>query len=517
MSITIKFTFPAGRYHATPWGRHVNEGIAEWPPSPWRILRALVAVWRRTRRDISSGDVERVITQILEPPQFYLPPHRVAHTRHYMPWEKKGPQDRTMVFDTFVSISRNESLLANWPNASLRENGRAILSSLVENLSSLGRAESWIEGTLTEDVADWNCTRTGEALNPVQVICPDPLTALENEHYPIHEAKALKRGLKPESLLFDCPAWHLCLDTQTIHAERWPMVPGARWLNYMRPVEWAPARHSRRSTDRSPPTIARFVLDGPVLPLVTETLHVAEKLRGKAMGHFQGWCKSRESRASPFRRLNVPNEDDPRYSSEVFSGKDRSGEILDARRHAYFLPISEGEHRRRITHVFVFAPCGFNDGEVAALSSIRWLGKAEDKLRCQLIGLAREDNFSDAHFGVSREWISVTPYLGPAHIGLRCQGRYMRKALRREWNRVSAQVSAWKGVRLMEVHELTHVEVQSSGLPMPFEYRRTRLKHGGAYRPCRNIRLVFSEAIRGPLSLGYASHFGMGLFAAVAQ
>ena len=34
-----------GRYHANPWDRAVNEGASEWPPSPWRILRALVATW----------------------------------------------------------------------------------------------------------------------------------------------------------------------------------------------------------------------------------------------------------------------------------------------------------------------------------------------------------------------------------------------------------------------------------------------------------------------------------------
>jgi len=39
----IELRFPAGRYHATPWGSHVNEGAVEWPPSPWRLLRALIA------------------------------------------------------------------------------------------------------------------------------------------------------------------------------------------------------------------------------------------------------------------------------------------------------------------------------------------------------------------------------------------------------------------------------------------------------------------------------------------
>src|SRR4051812_4852413 len=109
MPVTLKLTFPAGRYHATPWGRHVNEGVPEWPPSPWRLLRALIAVWRRTCTELPEEQVRRVLVPLLSPPCFHLPASRVAHSRHYMPWEKKGPTDRTLVFDTFVAIGRNES------------------------------------------------------------------------------------------------------------------------------------------------------------------------------------------------------------------------------------------------------------------------------------------------------------------------------------------------------------------------------------------------------------------------
>src|SRR5947208_16374451 len=99
MPVTLRLLFPAGRYHATPWGRHVNEGVPEWPPSPWRLLRALIAVWRRTCPDLSEAQVRRVLESLLGPPCFRLPASRPAHTRHYMPWEKKGPADRTLVFD----------------------------------------------------------------------------------------------------------------------------------------------------------------------------------------------------------------------------------------------------------------------------------------------------------------------------------------------------------------------------------------------------------------------------------
>src|SRR3954452_14959068 len=85
MPVTIKLTFPAGRYHATPWGRHVNEGVPEWPPSPWRLLRALIAVWRRTCPDLPEAQVRRMLESLLRPPYFRLPASRVAHTRHAMP------------------------------------------------------------------------------------------------------------------------------------------------------------------------------------------------------------------------------------------------------------------------------------------------------------------------------------------------------------------------------------------------------------------------------------------------
>ena len=45
--LAVALRFPAGHYHANPWGRHVNESEIAWPPEPWRILRGLIAVWHR--------------------------------------------------------------------------------------------------------------------------------------------------------------------------------------------------------------------------------------------------------------------------------------------------------------------------------------------------------------------------------------------------------------------------------------------------------------------------------------
>src|SRR3954467_9000903 len=150
MPITMTLTFPAGRYHATPWGRHVNEGVAEWPPSPWRLLRALVATWRRKIASLSEESVRRVLEQLVPPPRFYLPPARVAHTRHYMPWEKKGPADRTLVFDTFVVVPRTGAVIVPWKDAALSGEDGRMLCALAENLTTLGRAEGWVHAEQVE-------------------------------------------------------------------------------------------------------------------------------------------------------------------------------------------------------------------------------------------------------------------------------------------------------------------------------------------------------------------------------
>src|ERR1700752_3427115 len=44
--MTIEVQLTAGRYHAHPWGvSQYGIGEPEWPPSPWRLVRALAAAW----------------------------------------------------------------------------------------------------------------------------------------------------------------------------------------------------------------------------------------------------------------------------------------------------------------------------------------------------------------------------------------------------------------------------------------------------------------------------------------
>src|SRR5207249_667677 len=130
---------------------------------------------------------------------------------------------------------------------------------------------------------------------------------------PIEKVKASER-------LFDCPQWHLCLDTETIHSRRWSAVPGSKWINYTRPSEDSEVPRTRRSYMR--PNVARYLLDGPLLPSISETLPLAEAARRRLMGIY--------GRLTQYNGLSG--------RSATLSGKDENGVPLSGHRHAYFLP-----------------------------------------------------------------------------------------------------------------------------------------------------------------------------------
>jgi CRISPR-associated protein Csb2 len=152
--IAVAIAFPSGRFHATPWGRHVNEAALEWPPSPWRILRTFVATWKRKfdkDHRCAPPVIECLLRKLADPPLFVLPPASTSHVRHFMPWFKNGPADRTLVFDAFICIDKSHEIFCFWPKATLDQQERLALDLLVSHIGFLGRAESWVELRVPQD------------------------------------------------------------------------------------------------------------------------------------------------------------------------------------------------------------------------------------------------------------------------------------------------------------------------------------------------------------------------------
>ena len=122
------------------------------------------------------------------------------------------------MFDAFVVVGRDSALFAGWPNAALETSDLAALGRLLLNLTSLGRAESWVDASVAVETPEWNCGPAGaDDIDSVPLLCLDPDSAFSNKYYPqVDPNKAAQGKLKASERLFDCPHWHLCLDTETI-------------------------------------------------------------------------------------------------------------------------------------------------------------------------------------------------------------------------------------------------------------------------------------------------------------
>jgi CRISPR-associated protein Csb2 len=533
--IGIDVSFPSGRFHATPWGQHVNEGVPEWPPSPWRFLRALVATWKQKLNDqLPQPVVEELLGTLLAPPQFVLPPASVGHTRHYMPWFKKGPGDRTMVFDTFVCLPRTAHLIMLWPDSTLSSAQRDNLSTLLEHLNFLGRAESWCCARLEEEEEDFKalievtCLPIENSSLPpefeiVRLLCANSKTAFLNEHTPRNE-RASGRGKAKTTTqvpIYD-PDWHLCMETLTLHSQKWSDPPGSCWIPYRRRRDCFKVEPARRVF--SPRTaakiqVARFALDSAVLPLVTETLPIAESARRMLMGIYG---------------RKFPDPDLSLGRSTIFSGKKADGVPLKGHAHAYYLPTDE-DGDGRLDHLTIVATDGFGNGELGALDRLRELKSRQreesgHQLRVLLLGLGRLDEYHPFLLRPSKVWVSATPFIAPRHLKKRGTKRdpvelwdspqsFLITMLREELIRLidrrpdlsDAEID---DIRIQSLVDKNGVFCVGERHLRPIQFKRFRQKQGddGGNRFAGSFQIDFCESVRGPIALGHSAHFGLGLF-----
>jgi CRISPR-associated protein Csb2 len=531
--ITIAIRFLAGRYHATPWGSHVNEGLVEWPPCPWRFLRSLLATgfaklgWD-TVPDAGARLVERLAGVL---PEYGLPRGETAHSRHYMPVSEGRKETTTKVLDAFVRLRTDDPLLIRYP-VELPSDERELLAQLVSNLSYVGRAESWAEGELLQNNptdGDWcrACRNSegplpgGDQVSLLATVSESDYVAwrtssVESALARDAESRAKKLTPKqsaavalpfPETLL-DC----LLCDTLFLQKHGWSQPPGSRRVLYNRPprtLEPRPARSPRRQ--RASRTVEAGLLAlssdtvrGDLLPLMTRCVRQAEFIH--------------EALASIlFKQLRM-NE------CAALLGKDRTGQKLGVgHRHSHYLPLDLDEDGR-LDHVLIYAPMGLDTTAQRCITRLRrtWTKGSDKDILVTCAGFGDLNLFrrqlrtrSGSPIAVlppqpSTVWSSVTPYVASRHLK---PGRYtIEDDVRRE-------------LRVRGLSDPVRIEVFNYAGPAGRnEFVKRRLMHfvrtrrdGKPQPPAPNVfglRVQFPLPVQDPLALGYASHFGLGLLGA---
>jgi CRISPR-associated protein Csb2 len=538
--------FLAGKFHATPWNKQVNEGEVEWPPSPWRILRALISTWYLKVQDgVDKEVLGNLLAKLTALPIFYLPPATLGHTRHYMPLYQSSIDGKTTkVFDAFAKLGPDDPVRIVWSDIVLADDERRALGMLVSNLGYLGRAESWVEGHILQEL-NMDVTPSsfplidGESLpngyERVRVLaCMAPqdyvvwrekiITVHKERRLSEHRNKAIVKGISIagirlsekdlERIERSIPAdifGALQVDIGELRSAGWSQAPGSRWMTYARrkdafemmPKSKAAACHA--SNEES--TVARYAVASQIAHRLTETISLAERIHVALVSRSDG--------------------------SNVFTGCDGSGKPLQGHRHAHILCESNlglGRGRRgEITHITVYSPMGFGQRERRALDGLSkvW-GSGGYDVQLVLLGMGQPQDFAGFDIGngecpilaESSTWISRTPFVPTRHMKSSKSGKPKRDANGLQIGSPEHELRRLLGLaglpRLVLVESVHSTDLGGHETKW-LNFKRERI--GGAGSKATNMgygfRIEFSEPVRGPIAVGYGSHFGLGLFVPV--
>ena len=468
MPVILQVELPWGKYHATEWGRNVNEGQPEWPPSPWRILRALFATWKTRCAHLRAEDVEAALSQLARPPTFHLPEMRPAHLRHYMPQiahRSFGPAkaNTTLAFDPFAVVDPSKPFLIEW-DVELPSRAFAALKELAAAVSYLGRSESICRAELVLRVEHpapelWKPACSTDRVDS-EVLCPQQPFEL--------------------SCLIQSP--------DTVRKNRRIVPPGSHFVPYAKTVQ---TQRSVVPTTGWPPAYAavRLAVHPRPRPTIANAVAVGDLLRRTVL-----------------KKHKTP--------SETLSGKRPSGDYtLDGHQHAHFVSLPQ-DHRRDATApveaLVVWAPRRLNGDEFAALSQVKWLraGRAASGVPDFAVAVNAFGEIGEIApeiVGPSSVWRSRTPFCPSRHPSKVSWIDHLRAEIERELSEYRAHP---KPISVTVLDEDTR------------RYRRYRLppkETMGSSRRSSMVEIRFKHPVEGPIILGSLCHFGLGLFLPVGS
>lgn len=135
----LEIRFLSGHYHATAWGRNVNEGEPEWPPAPHRLARALLDIWYRRHPELAENSVKEALLLLAGQPRMAVPPTTNMAVKLYLDQNKKD-SDKQPVLDAFVCMEKGGRVFIELPDTAPASTLNT-LRTLAEELSQVPPAK----------------------------------------------------------------------------------------------------------------------------------------------------------------------------------------------------------------------------------------------------------------------------------------------------------------------------------------------------------------------------------------
>lgn len=499
MKLVLRQEFPLGRFHATPWRVNpFDDPHGEWPPSPWRLVRAVTARWYQWAREAES---EPDLTQ-LEKLQgtlcrstyaFHLPPDakKGSPIRQYHPtdfgWrpaEKKKAGTRSygtsLVQDNFWCVPPESPVWWVIECDGWTDELSSALAECLARVTYFGRAETLTRIRVVgfdDDVPAPNCTLVGvRTAGAVPVLSPIIEATRNDIERTTDNLKSVERSVPP----------------------------GAQWLYAVRPPRPTSRERRRIPTHRPDCHLMQLAIGSNVAPDQRAIVRLTSRFRGAVIRECLRLKTGDKSATWTSVGTNI------RAALADMAGKDPSGQPLKGHSHAEFFAWCEDSHPTRLLVWRRSRAFEADEQEAILLAAARDLswsraGSEPDEWKIRLIPLDRDVPPPPGFHGeFSTAWESVTPYVPARHFlrgGKEREGESIANQVRREL--IRSGITQTVDVDLVGSPKWVSVHVPRRDA--------NRRKFIGDRRG-QMLRLRFSHPVAGPIRLGHSSSFGLGLF-----
>ena len=502
MKVILRQTFPLGRFHANPWRAFPFEDPhGEWPPSPWRLLRAILARSHQYERECgvegTAWREQTVKVFCTSRISWSLPPFswRGPGLRQYqpavftfVPSGKKKPREKkyqsTLTRDNFWIIGDPRSDSDSdviWWSVEGTEWSRDLFDWLDASLARMtyfGRAESLTEIRRVENLPpniDINCVLEGmPSSNSVPVLVPIPDATLEQVQS-LTDAPPVANSTVP---------------------------PGTQWLYAKRPAKPPVKLPSPKRRSKKPMRFLQFAIGTRVSPPRKSIVVLTQRFRGRVIREFLG---------VDWKRASM----EQREAARLLTGKEADGKPLQDHQHPHArFGILFDKETNKATRLIVWRDQPFTDAEQRAI-----LNAAEQELQIAFGKARRNDPWTvrlvplDSQVPPPRgfdaqtyvRWETATPYVPPRHVydrrGRVKPGETPEEQLQLELKRMGFDIS-----KLMI--EVNHEVSEWIRVHRP---RRSQNDPTNTEKRGYHVSLTFDKPVRGPIAVGHSSHFGLGL------
>lgn len=499
MQIVLRQVFPLGRFHATPWKINpFDDPHGEWPPSPWRLVRAVVARWYQWAREAAPApaptELDVVVRALCTSTyRFHLPAHaqKGSPVRQYFPvefgWnpkEKKKSAVRSygtsLAQDNYWCMACGEDGAVWWflEGATWTDELVRVLDRCLERVTYFGRAESFTRiRRAAEPTPQPNCMLSDyRARGSVPVLVPSPHATRADIERVTDDKAAVDRSVPPGAY---------------VHYTVRPPRPPAREEGKAPP---------RRTECR----LLQFAVGWNVAAELRAVVRLTARFRGAVLKEL---LQIKTGGAAPtWSGVGAA----VREAIADMVGKDAQGKPLLGHRHTEFLAWCEDDVPVRVLVCRDGRP--FDEDEQTAIlraasRELSWAsaGVDADAWKVRLVPLDRAVPPPPGFDGVAaRRWESVTPYVPPRH--------HLRKGKERARESLTAQIRRELALRGFAAADQVEAEAIGDAAWVSVHVPRVQKRASLGDRRGYWMRLIFREPIRGPLRLGHSSSFGLGLF-----